>query len=465
MATDMPDWLLYEHQMCKVHRETTGHQVWHWSEIGLDLLVKAGYVDSLNKALYQAVEARRKGRPFGEYGIDGLSLDPEDVFHSLQAKIRNTSKVHARDLATFVNVVLLRLAQKNPLSRGYLYTNARLEINVFHDLFKRSGNFELRTMAPSTLRPTDAAVPVASAEVVAPCFTLRAYQVKALQALDEWEKDMFLLQQPCGTGKTLTFAEHAKKYKNVICIAPLMMSTRQNFDVVRGILGADYTSLLADSDGGGATRNPDRILEVMRSQKSFISATYKTFTDMVSDMIIDNPDLYKSMLVIVDEAHNATAEMMDVLEMLSTMDIKVLLSTATPPAALSAPEEDDIKFDAVQKIWRKGAEVLVREETDSVQTQESYRVQCLTAVEVMDAKILRAIEIMRKRISEGQTAVPPMDYTVGDWRSRFELLRSLYVKQQDKRKPASTVTEPVSDDASDSDSDSSAESDKKKQRV
>ncbi|KAG5184028.1 P-loop containing nucleoside triphosphate hydrolase protein [Tribonema minus] len=333
--------------MCKVHRETTGHQVWHWSEIGLDLLVKAGYVDSLNKALYQAVEARRNGRPFGEYGIDALSFGSDGVYHSLQAKIRNTSKVHARDLATFVNVVLLRLAQKNPLSKGYLYTNARLEINVFHDLFKRSGNFELRTMAPSTLRPTDAA------EVVAPFFTLRPYQVQALQALDEWENEMFLLQQPCGTGKTLTFAEHGKKYDTIFCIAPLMMSARQNFDVVRSILGADYTSLLADSDGSGATRNPDRILEVMQSHKSFISATYKTFTDMVSDIILDNPDLYKSMLVIVDEAHNATAEMMDVLDLLSSMDIKVLLSTATPPAALSAPEEDDIKFDAVQKIWRE----------------------------------------------------------------------------------------------------------------
>ncbi|KAG5191320.1 hypothetical protein JKP88DRAFT_251649 [Tribonema minus] len=99
--------------MCDVHRETTGHDVWHWSKVGLDILVDAGYVDDLNEARYQAIQARRKGKPFGEYGLDGISIDADGVHHGLQAKIRKTRKLRERDVATFLSVVLCRLVQND----------------------------------------------------------------------------------------------------------------------------------------------------------------------------------------------------------------------------------------------------------------------------------------------------------------------------------------------------------------
>jgi superfamily II DNA or RNA helicase len=335
----MEDWRRYELQACAEHRETTGQFAWHWSAIGEDQLVGSGWIHTHNAARHRRL---LKDDPPREYGLDGLAFDlSSDTYHAIQAKLRTSAYLTASDVGTFQSVVFNRFRAKNPQSSGFLYTNARLQVDLRDDL-RNGGAISVVHLLPEAI-PMETVIPTLSVE-------LRDYQRDALCKLAEGWDGFGSLIMPCATGKTLVFGHHAMKYNKILLISPLRASALQNLDRVSDILGKSYVSLLVDSDGGDATRDVDIISKTWNENKTvLISTTFASAKDVIASSILASP-LGTDCLVVVDEAHNANDQLFKILRSCS----RVLLSTATPPAALRADTEDsDLDEDLSDAIWAK----------------------------------------------------------------------------------------------------------------
>ncbi|KAG5183112.1 P-loop containing nucleoside triphosphate hydrolase protein [Tribonema minus] len=347
------DWLSYEHFVCDHHSLTTGHDVFHWSAVGDELLLASGFVDGLNQARAARIRRDRTTHSRREYGLDGIARDQNGVHHGIQAKLWRSCKLTAADLATFVNVVTYRMAQKEPLAQGFLYTTTTLQQDLEDD-FIRSGRFHYRRL------------PFTASSAPPPPQQLRPYQQQALEALASGWSGFGALIMPCGTGKTITFANHARRYRRVVIISPLRVSARQNLDRVGDVLGRAWPSLLVDADAGGSTRDVNEVRRVWAEDRALVSSTYKSTMDVLRAAIFCSP-LDESTLVVVDEAHNASA---DLLAMLSGC-ARVLLCTATPTAALSddaggaggdgsGDGSDGSDGDGAKRVWRDSVATLFR---------------------------------------------------------------------------------------------------------
>ncbi|KAG5183161.1 P-loop containing nucleoside triphosphate hydrolase protein [Tribonema minus] len=357
VPSTLAGWLSYEHFVCEHHSLTTGHDVFHWSAVGDELLLASGFVDGLNQARAARIERDRTTRSRREYGLDGIARDQNGVHHGIQAKLWRTRKLTAADLATFVNVVAFRMSRKEASARGFLYTTTTLQQDLQDD-FIRSGLFHYRHL------------PFTASSAPPPPLQLRPYQQQALEALAAGWSGFGALIMPCGTGKTITFANHARRYRRVIIISPLRVSARQNLDRVGDVLGRAWPSLLVDADAGGATRDVNEVRRVWAEDRALVSSTYKSAMDVLRAAIFCAP-LDKTTLVVVDEAHNASA---DLLAMLAGC-ARVLLCTATPTAALSddaggaggdgdgdgdGDGSDGSDGDGAQRLWRDSVATLFR---------------------------------------------------------------------------------------------------------
>ena len=71
---------------------------------------------------YKDIKKWLQGKIGREYGLDGISVDEENIYHGIQVKYRNKdSSISAHDIPTFLDVLTNRLRIHNQQSTGYLY--------------------------------------------------------------------------------------------------------------------------------------------------------------------------------------------------------------------------------------------------------------------------------------------------------------------------------------------------------
>ena len=128
----MQKWLEYEHQVCEYHARVHGHTVYHWSNVPEDVLIKSGFVQSARdwRLLRKCAE---NGKQMREFGLDGIAVSSDGVYHGIQAKCRN-NKLCACDIGSFIAVSKGRFEKNNPLSRGYLYHTTTIQHDLWNDL-------------------------------------------------------------------------------------------------------------------------------------------------------------------------------------------------------------------------------------------------------------------------------------------------------------------------------------------
>ena len=132
------DWKLYEYFICNYHANKYSHKVWHNNVIPEEELENAGFINCYNKFRLDRIARKREAKGslllYSDYGIDFLAKEDSDnsssyKYYTGQCKYYNSRKITASDIGTFLSVTLLRLKTK-----GYLYSNARLEVNLSEDI-------------------------------------------------------------------------------------------------------------------------------------------------------------------------------------------------------------------------------------------------------------------------------------------------------------------------------------------
>jgi len=267
-----------------------------------------------------------------EYGLDGLALDNNGVYHGLQAKCWNSKKyLTASDLGTFLAVIFTRLLPKNPASIGYLYHTCRLQADV-KDSFKHNAN--LKNCLLPYLKKEEVVVNVHEVD-----FELYPPQKSALEKLKNgWEKNG-LISMPCALGKTVLLGNYLRDIqpRHIIILSPLRVLTKQMLDRIHPFV-PDKSKILVDSDEGGTT-DVDVVREYIE-QDSLISITYESFINIFIEEIIEIDDC----LIVIDEAHNLI-HYQEIMDYLNEMEYKSLLLTATPSETMMEYLECDVIYD------------------------------------------------------------------------------------------------------------------------
>jgi hypothetical protein len=126
----------FEYYAMDVHSNLYGHRVWHITEAPKDVLEEAGILHAFNKerALTWAKRRAAKGSSvlFDDYGVDFIAQDintNDPTFHACQVKYYRTQVVRARDISTFLLVMLSQVK-----STGYLYTINGLERRLLENI-------------------------------------------------------------------------------------------------------------------------------------------------------------------------------------------------------------------------------------------------------------------------------------------------------------------------------------------
>ncbi len=301
----------YEHAVILKHRELhPDSDVWHWSVVPEDLLYEANYIHSFNTQrltrLMNKKEKVENENRVRDYGLDGLARTIEDgkpVYHGIQAKYYKSSSVTAKSIGTF-GFVQMAMNKQNPLSRGYLYSPGKLQINleeqfaVLKDIFCHvpfdwSGS-EIVNPAPPT---------IAQDEGCESDLPLRDYQVEVLVELKDHRRSAINI--PCRMGKTVIAGHFLCREKPAVLVvmAPLKISV----DNLRTRLSSflpEYSSILIDSDSQGTT-DKRKLHDFMISAKSKSTPVviYSTFRS--AENILLTCDLFDDgMMALIDEAHH-----------------------------------------------------------------------------------------------------------------------------------------------------------------
>jgi predicted helicase len=104
--------------------------VWHWSHVSENILLKAGFMNNTNN---QRLRRKHGSAHIREFGLDGIALDENGVYHGIQAK-NWSHTLCANHLGSFFLVMFARLQKKNIHSQGFLYHTGRLQIDLCNDL-------------------------------------------------------------------------------------------------------------------------------------------------------------------------------------------------------------------------------------------------------------------------------------------------------------------------------------------
>ncbi len=375
----------YEHYSIDYHRKNYDAISWHWTQIPETVLYESGFVHDFNN-----LRMKRKERfeeegtyynPVREYGLDGISksIDNENnvSYNGIQSKLWERS-LRAHDLGSFYQVIFARMRKHNNKSKGYLYHNGKLQVDVRDDILNLRGdilnihlpyNENIQNNFLGNVTTTNTVEIMEEKDYI-----LRDYQKEAIEKLNsEWDGTK-LLHLPCGMGKTVIFNHHVKDkdYKNVFIISPLRIHTKQNLERIKAYL-PEHKTLLLDSDNSGSTDFKD--LEKIINDKSIVSTTFDSAQTLFAQLfeeddeneqenekddenkeenehekeeedeedeeneeeenedkeLICKYDLSNSIL-IVDEAHNLMNK--DELIKIVKAFPKVLLVTATPPSSI-----------------------------------------------------------------------------------------------------------------------------------
>jgi superfamily II DNA or RNA helicase len=296
----------YEHQMIIQHKLTYPNtDAFHWSMTPEELLYNAGYITDFNKHRHERL-MRKKERTNGEnrvrdYGFDGLAVThvgDSEIYSGLQAKYYIERQVCANDIGSFL-VSQMSLTVKNPRSKGYLYTNSKLQVDLAENIAHPA--YPIGHVLFPWKHP-DARTVTKCVSVQLECDKLlREDQKDALKQLED-KDGINALNTPCRWGKTIVAGHYLKKInaKLIIAIAPLLVSV-DNLKKRLECFLPSYTSLCVDSDTGGTT-NVEEIKKFLSADgKHIIYSTFKSALDILAELLTE----YKDKFILGDEIHNA----------------------------------------------------------------------------------------------------------------------------------------------------------------
>ena len=317
------DYEKYEYFVMDYHRKNHNQLTWHWRNIPEIELEKAGWITDYNLVRLARLDRKKNNKITNltrEYGLDGLSLDSEGNYHGIQAKYWKSRNLTAHDLGTFISVIFSRLFQRNNKSCGYLYYTCGLQKDLRYDIKNNSNLIQNKLLYDPNV--------INESIIDEPNYKLYPPQIEALEALNEDWDGLGLISMPGGLGKTLIIGNYIKEhsYQHIIVLSPLRVQTNQTLERLKKFIPS-YYSLLVDSDSGGTT-DPDYIFTMLKKHKCLISITYDSFETIIGENINKFDETHT--LIIVDEAHNLTHKLINIIEQFD----QTLLLTATPSSIL-----------------------------------------------------------------------------------------------------------------------------------
>jgi superfamily II DNA or RNA helicase len=319
----------YEYFCINKHRETYGHETYHWNDVPEKYLEQCGYFTDYNRQRMQRQQA--KIDRITDYGLDGIAYDKENnVFYGLQMKYYDKKPVTAEAGGSFLTVFYQRLAIKNKNSRAYLYYSSSIQRDLAED-FKNAGFITpvhmLMPMPEEKVENKMMECYEDSVEMTEVDTLLWTHQKNAIEALDKVYYELMktnsnnsdaeenmdeinndedqintvqLLISPCGSGKSRTICEHLKhiKPKTIVAIAPLRNHVDQLMARLKQHL-TDYKFILIDTDG---TTNIEQLVKNIKDDdKLCICSTFVSAETIISQSLVEHLSLD---CIVVDEAHN-----------------------------------------------------------------------------------------------------------------------------------------------------------------
>ena len=121
----------YEYEIVRQHSLLPDTIAWHWSNVPEECLYEAGYITDFNKVRLERLmnkKEKKEGNRLKDYGLDGVAKTG-NVYSGLQAKLYRDKSVCASDIGSFL-AVQMSLILYNPLSKGYLYTTYKLQLDL-----------------------------------------------------------------------------------------------------------------------------------------------------------------------------------------------------------------------------------------------------------------------------------------------------------------------------------------------
>ncbi len=339
---EVKNYLDFEHYCIFHHIEEFKQNAIHWSNVSEEMLYESGFIHSHNESRMTRKKKNEEGNKiYREYGLDGLSieeLDNKKIYHGIQAKYWGKKKLTGKDLGTFQNVIFNRLKRKNILSKGYLYHTNKIQSDLNDDIKNSNGDIITVFINKNNLIQNN---------IKEINYKLHNYQIEAIEKLgSEWYGIKSLIL-PCGTGKTVIYANHLKnkKYKNIIIVSPLKIQAYQSLKRVSEFL-IDYKICLFDSDKNG-TFDVEIIKENI-NKNILISTTFMSFPKLIEEInLLDT--IKNNSIIIVDEAHNIIGNK-KITKYINYFN-KCLLVTATPPSQMN----DIYNCDNLFKLKMKDA--------------------------------------------------------------------------------------------------------------
>jgi superfamily II DNA or RNA helicase len=354
-AIEMVDHLAYEYEMVRKHAADRGGEVAHWTMTPEDWLYAAGYIHNYNQRRMERLMAKKpkKGQQnrVRDYGADGMARrvmeDGSVVYDILQAKYYTSKQVNATDIGSFL-FSMMRLSQKHPMSKGWLYTATKLQIELREDIMLP--NHPMKHVLHPWKKAEEAAAAAAATEIVPEnLLPPRPYQTEIIQGLMAQE-GIAGLQLPCRMGKTL-IAGHALAHHHpplIVAMAPLKISVHALLDRLTVFLPG-YAALLVDSDVDGTTAVEDIRVFLERTGPKVIYTTFDS-AEVVAELITeeDMEDAY----VIGDEVHNMTAA---TLAIVKRFPRGLMMSATLPDEVCHALEIEEVwtvsLADAIAGGW------------------------------------------------------------------------------------------------------------------
>ncbi len=147
--------------------------------------------------------------------------------------------------------------------------------------------------------------------------TPRDYQIEAYNKLKSAHRS--ILSMPCGTGKTLVSYMLSMDYKNIIILSPLISTTEQLLIHFKNYYNDDTINYILVNCK--AKRKVD-----LTNGKNIIASTYDSIN-------IINNSIYENCLIIIDEFHNLSSEMINGnnnMNKLLISNYNILFMSATP---------------------------------------------------------------------------------------------------------------------------------------
>ena len=329
----------YEFQICDYHRSKTDQSVWHWKFIPEEDLFASGFITNYNIHRLKRKERLEEDKNnIREYGLDGLALDVNGVYHGLQAKCWDPKKyLTASDLGTFLAVIFTRLLPKNPASIGYLYHTCRLQADV-KDSFTHTPNLK-HILLPYVKKEEEVVNNIETD------FELYPPQKEALDAMKNGWEENGLISMPCALGKTVLLGNYLRDVKphHIIILSPLRVLTKQMLDRIHPFV-PDKTAVLVDSDEGGTT-DFDVVIESFENP-CLMSITYESFINIfIEQCFFENEYIdFEDCLIVIDEAHNLI-QYYEIMDYLNELGLKSLLLTATPSETMMEYLCCDVIYD------------------------------------------------------------------------------------------------------------------------